>query len=276
MTSKQDTRFAKTLVVDSELDSYKELFDFDWAKAFTKVTDNKAIREPAWNLTLSWRGVGNCFRLPWLMANQTRGVIKGFLSHNPPNGPGALRAVAARLERDLAGRISHDQAQLVLNLVSQMSEEAKLFSPRTLELIDVEEVWRTNMTQPEMKLSVWGSQQVCYSAIFFAYEAFLLDILRIKTGDAALRLWAHNAEDLFVSNFGRRTYETVWADEAINIARLARNAIAHNGAGETDQLKAVSHGIPVAEGRLHIMPDHNKALMNLLKNASMKLAKNYK
>jgi sugar phosphate isomerase/epimerase len=65
------------------------------------------------------------------------------------------------------------------------------------------------------------------------------------------------------------------ADQTVNAARLVRNALAHHGGKETDQLKKVSHGVDILDGVLQVMPadwpQHIKKLQAIGYNGTITL-----
>jgi hypothetical protein len=72
--------------------------------------------------------------------------------------------------------------------------------------------------------------------------------------------------------FGEDTADYCLADHPAEVARLVRNALAHHGGMETDELKVVAHGVDVVDGVLQIMADDNRRLFDGLKEPVSKLA----
>jgi hypothetical protein len=72
--------------------------------------------------------------------------------------------------------------------------------------------------------------------------------------------------------FGEATADYCLTDQAVEAARLVRNALAHNGGRVTDELKTVSHGIDIVDQLLQVMPDDNRKLFDALKKRAFKLA----
>ena len=61
-------------------------------------------------------------------------------------------------------------------------------------------------------------------------------------------------------------------DDAITVARLVRNALAHHGGRVTKELGNVTHGLEVENGVIQILADDTSRLFHLLKNRAYDLA----
>jgi hypothetical protein len=60
-------------------------------------------------------------------------------------------------------------------------------------------------------------------------------------------------------------------DGEINVARLVRNALAHNGGRETEELRKEKHQYHIEGGEIQIIPSNTTALFNLLKERATKV-----
>jgi hypothetical protein len=113
--------------------------------------------------------------------------------------------------------------------------------------------------------------RVCYSGICHTYENFLRQAIGVAKGNKVrgdFTALAKEAEKLL----GKPIADSCLRDLQVNIARLVRNALAHNGGEETSQLKAVKHGIPVEDGILQVMPLDTHRLFALLKDRAFRTA----
>jgi hypothetical protein len=125
----------------------------------------------------------------------------------------------------------------------------------------------------ELKLSLWGTQRVVYGAIYHAYENFVSQCVGVVKNDPGYR--SDNGKSLLAdlkAAFDAGTIQDCVTDPVINIARLIRNALAHHGGRETEELKKEPHGIAICDGELQIMPDDTRHLFNALKDRALKLA----
>ena len=125
----------------------------------------------------------------------------------------------------------------------------------------------------EFQLAIWGSQRICFGAIYVAYEDFVRECIRLALGIAKYK--PRGGITTIVAD-AARFFGQPLADDCLNApevwhSRLVRNALAHNGGKETDELKQVQHGIRVESGLLQIMAPDNRRLFNILKIRAYKL-----
>jgi hypothetical protein len=67
-------------------------------------------------------------------------------------------------------------------------------------------------------------------------------------------------------------FEQCWADSAVEIARLVRHALAHNGGRLTNHLRGKKHGLTLIGEDIQILPHDTRALFDLLKTRATSLA----
>ena len=67
------------------------------------------------------------------------------------------------------------------------------------------------------------------------------------------------------ATFGIPARDACWSAAAVNVARLARHAIVHNGGRETSDLARTPHSLTVTDGYLQIMAPDTAALYGELK-----------
>jgi hypothetical protein len=72
-------------------------------------------------------------------------------------------------------------------------------------------------------------------------------------------------------HFGQQVAQDCLNAPEVRAARLVRNALAHNGGKETDELKKIQHGIRVEGGVLQIMAPDTRRLFDVLKDRAYKL-----
>jgi len=73
--------------------------------------------------------------------------------------------------------------------------------------------------------------------------------------------------------FGSKVAADCLTSPPVMIARLVRNALAHDGGRETVHLKGMSHGLAVEQGVLQIMAPDTRELFNRLKRRALKLVR---
>jgi hypothetical protein len=103
-----------------------------------------------------------------------------------------------------------------------------------------------------------------YLAIFSAYEDYIISLLKLASGDPNIRITDRDINKKFRGTFGDLV-ESVWLDSRIQKAQLMRHALMHAGGRVTKKLECQEIPVEVHEGYLHIFPEHNQALYDLLK-----------
>jgi hypothetical protein len=136
----------------------------------------------------------------------------------------------------------------------------------------LEATWNDYLTNTAYKVSLWGSQRVCYVAIYNAYENFLArcvatagNLRRCRTSDRRFR--RH-----FVEAFNEQLLERCWLDAGVEMARLARHALSHAGGRLTCALRGKEHRFVVRDEVIQIAPDDTRALFGLLTERAAELA----
>jgi hypothetical protein len=75
----------------------------------------------------------------------------------------------------------------------------------------------------------------------------------------------------FAREFGQSVCNDCWSDPQIQILRLARNAIVHEGGRETDTLKQAGHKILIYQDHLQVFPHDLKAAFRLVEQCADKI-----
>src|SRR5262249_32508361 len=132
----------------------------------------------------------------------------------------------------------------------------------------IEPIWAHFLEQDAFAMSVWSSQWVSYVAFYNAYEAFIVDCLKVGTGLSSLRSTDKKAfNEALRTGLGRDISGPCWSHHEINIARLVRHALSHNGGRETDDLKKQKHGVKLISDALQIVPEDNHRMLRRLRKA---------
>src|SRR5207253_2041712 len=82
---------------------------------------------------------------------------------------------------------------------------------------------------------LWGSQRTVYGAVYHTYENFVSRCVGLARNEPDYR--SPNAKALHAdarAAFGDTTADFCLTDQAVDAARLVRNALAHHGGKETD------------------------------------------
>jgi hypothetical protein len=122
------------------------------------------------------------------------------------------------------------------------------------------------LANPEFQLSIWGSQRLCYGAVYYAYEDFLARCYRLSACEPGCRVDREFGKR-FGSQYGAALRQSCWDDHRVLVARLTRHALVHNGGRLTSDLKKMSkHGLTLLGEDIQIYPSLTKGLYGVLKD----------
>ncbi len=132
----------------------------------------------------------------------------------------------------------------------------------------IEPIWADFMKDTPFRLSLWGSQRVAYVAFYNAYEAFLVDCLKVGKGASRLRTTDKAGfNDALRTALSKDITGPCWSHHEINIPRLVRHALSHNGGRATEDLKKQKHGVELVGDVLQIMPQDIHRMLRRLRKA---------
>jgi hypothetical protein len=130
--------------------------------------------------------------------------------------------------------------------------------------LDLEAAWKDYLKIVPFQLGVHALMRQTYLAIFSAYEDYIISLLKLASGEPNIRITDRDFNKKFRGAFGDLV-ESVWYDSRIQKAKLVRHALMHAGGRVTKDLECQDIPVLVHEGYLHIFPEHNQALYDLLK-----------
>jgi hypothetical protein len=135
------------------------------------------------------------------------------------------------------------------------------------------DVWGDLIKQRAFCTSLWSSERMCYSALYYAYEWFLTACVGIKRSEPDYR-WFQAAvfRRDFESAFGAVLAKDCLDDEEILIARHARNAFAHRGGRIDDKLGALPHTFEIDGDVIQVNALHTSSLYQKLRTRATQLA----
>jgi len=251
----------RAFYLDDTLDSYKTFLDYGWAQRIDQQTRGTPLEDICFDLQLAWKGAANTFYMPWLTVSTM--VAAGL-------GGAADRGFPARYTAALTERLpkrmelSNMLTKKLVKELKTLSEEVRAEDERP-PVVETEVVWRTMLKESEFRLSIWGSQRLCYGAVYYAYEDFLARCYRLSTAEPDYRMGQKFSQH-FRDQYGAGLRDYCWSDPNVNIARLTRHALVHNGGRLTSDLKKLNHGLRLCGEDIQIFPAFTKALYHLLKD----------
>ena len=257
--------------LDDDINSYEGFFDHQWAKKFSSLVESTKLSDAAFNLCAEWKGISNARRLLWLMMNGLKDAVDSALNSHTPFPlqviQGLVKRIADQVETHRISLSPQDRAALcseIQGIESQIIQ--KLHDNPVSE--DLNQIWATYLKEPEILLAIWMSEINAFRSIYFAYESFLIKTVEIATRRQGLR--ANDLERELRDLFGENVLQTCWTDEAIDLPRLIRHALVHNGFKPTGELGSRYKGkFLVEDGKIVIMAHHTNQLFHSMKESAL-------
>jgi hypothetical protein len=282
-------------VIDPHLDSYEKFFDPEWAKRVFELVETSPLKAAVDALLVSWRSSSGAHLLPWLMAQSLRnlaeGEYRGSVHFRAGYSQRVVKGIVEKLETRMHHNLKRDQRSVLKRIVANIEEEAfqDLKTAESQVKLDVGVYWEFLTHTTEFPFCLLGLQRINYSALFFAYEDFLANT--IKTRESAYTSKKDQIKDAFARHFGTALSDYCWADPEVDLARLVRNALAHNGGRfgtdlEKHKARFVDETAPAApilrgdlfivvNGKIQITPSNTKHLFNVLKERVTKIVEQF-
>ncbi len=268
------------LFIDDHLESYKTFFDHEWADRILTETDGTGLYDIAVDLCVNWKSAVNMHVLPWFVVQSMSNVAEGMASAIEPVPVVAVKLWASEVEKEMEGHLNRMGRKKLRELVHKSSQRAANVRESLPPLLPAEVAWKAFLDRDqagshEFHLAVWGSQRLCYGALYHAYECFLTRCVGRFQRNEDYRVYSAKAlgKDLAAA-FGKDIAEDCLEQGPVVMAREVRNTLAHNGGRANANVAAKLHGVRIEEGLLHLMPADNKDLFDMLKvraeNVAMK------
>ena len=137
-----------------------------------------------------------------------------------------------------------------------------------------------SLIPPNSPFVSFGSQCINYGSLFFAYEDFVSNTIRTREPSYSSK--TKGIAIAFTEQFGKPLTDYCWSDAEIDLARLVRHTLAHNGGrfGPTlekyraDRFVDATRSAPllrgelfyIVNGRIQITPCNTKYLFAVLKD----------
>ena len=137
--------------------------------------------------------------------------------------------------------------------------------------VPIEPIWADFMNDPAFRLSLWSSQRIAFVAFYNAYEVFLIDCMKVSTGLASLRTTMDEFRKALRNALREDIADPCWFHSEINIARLVRHSLSHNGGRQIEDLKKQKHNIKLIGDDLQIVPEDIHFMLRRLRKAVEKV-----
>jgi hypothetical protein len=262
MTPKVLGEANKNSRIDSRRESYRPFYDCQWHCELDETTKRfPDLARIFLDLAMSWRGASNTQYLP----AHTVHLLEIFANNHDPYGKEFQEEFIARLMCRIGNDLSNMKRKQVRNAAGDVFDEIRQEMANVV--LDGGTFWNNDfVANQEIRLAIIGTQRMCYAAIYYAYENFVLQIYQLVSASPNYRIRdAKSFSKDFAGTFGAGLRTFCWSAPAIRIAGLVRNALVHNGGRMTDQLRNEEHDFEVVDGEIQVLPGHTKALHDLLK-----------
>ena len=259
-----------TFQIDEKHDSYQPFFDHASAQQIDQAASGPPLAMIVFDLCSIWKSVSNTHSLPLVMFELLKSFAKEYLGGRDYIGREYVKLLTRRLPGEV-GSLSHMKRKQLGEAFERIYVDIPKRESDVMDAVVVN-VWKDEiMPNFDFTTSVWSSQRLCYGATYYAYEDFLVRTYRALVNKPDYRL--PNAREFgvaFENAFTAELRDFCFSGE-VNVARLARNALAHNGGRETDELRKEKHSLIVTDGEIQIMPSNNRALFDLLKERATRV-----
>jgi hypothetical protein len=266
----------KKIKIDPRVDSYKTFFDYPWSRKLDELVAGSKLEEPVFSLCVNWKSAANTHIMPWLMMHSIKAFWEGYLRNQESFTEQAVAHLAQHVPVAMGDSLSHMKRKKLAEVMAEIGGRMKQVREQDDEEMSAQALFDTFLRSPggsELQLSIWGSQRIACGAVFHAYENFVSRCVSLARNEPDYR--AFKFKTLYSDAkgaFGEQTADYCLTDQAVELVRLVRNALAHHGGKETDDLKGLPHGVDVEDGVLQIMPDDNRRFFDELKDRVFKLA----
>lgn len=259
--------------VDDRFDVYASFFDHAWARRISELVRGSKLDEPTFSLCMNWKAIANTYRFPWLMIECLKWQMQGFLKKHEPLSVAVTKAIESRLLDVMRGDLSEAARRKLRDAIREIAQAATSARDDSDAMWSRTSVhWHELLPDQEFAISIWGSQRICYAALYHTFEDFTRQCIGLASGQG--QDWRPGGEivDAAKRLFGESFVQACLCDDAITVARLVRNALAHHGGRVTKELGNVTHGLEVENGVIQILADDTSRLFHLLINRAYDLA----
>ncbi len=280
-------------LIDPNLDSYKGFFDHGWCERIFESVRTSPLKDPVGELMLAWRSANGVHLLPWLMTESLRkfatGEAQGSLDYRASYADEVIKGIVNKIEKGMQYSLKQEQRSNLKRVVAKIEKEAVGAMKTAQEQVsfDVERYWRSLLPLSEFQFSILGTQRINYGSLFFAYEDFLANVIRMKEPTYSSKDKKNPIHVAFPNHFGKPLADFCWNHDDVVLTRLVRNALAHNGAWFGKDLekyktrfvdvsgtsKPLLRGdrFNIVDGIIQITPDNTTHLFGVLKDRVTKI-----
>lgn len=260
------------IYIVAEITSYEGYLPDDWGqRTIEPIPEGTVLKRLLLDLAMSWRSISYIAQMPVTSIRAMHAAALGRTQFVSPDS--SIVAFSEQIIGELARRVPAlvENSTLRGRLLGELATISAEFRDRASAVkseYPIGLMWADFMNDVPFRFSLWASQRHAFVAFYNAYEAFVVDCLKIGTGHPRLRSTDKKAfNEALRSGLGRDISAPCWSHHEINNARLVRHALSHNGGRETEGLKKQRHGIKLIGEELQIVPEDNHRMLRRLRSA---------
>jgi hypothetical protein len=265
--------FTINIRIDPKMESYTGFLPDGWLdkSPFNAVTKNSVLYRLLDHLGLAWRTTGYVASTPSTMVKVCQSATLAYAKTKSPDasivtwGDSVLGRLSQKVpelvdDRNLRARLMKE----IVILTDDFREKRAIIEPE----MPLEPMWQEFIGNASFAMTVWASQRIAFVAFYNAYEAFLVDSLKIVLGKPSLRVADSDFMDGLRTALGTDLIGQCWGHQGVSIGREGRHSLSHGSGKPTAKLQGLNHGIEIENGMLQIWPKDNKRLVADLLNAT--------
>jgi hypothetical protein len=237
----------RTIHFNPRIESYEGFFDYEWQKRLLEVVRRSVLRQPGYDLTRCWEAVSNARQMPWLMVKCLDARMYHTLDKLVPWDNRKISIMRDKLVTKIearGGKLSHSMRKRIQEAIVGIDKEAvELRKQVRDEVFDQrEDLWDGLIKHETFNTSLWSSERMSYASLYYGYEWFLTKCVSIRRREPDYRWFRMKAfVTEFEDAFGEPLANDCLRDPQINLARLTRHALVHNGGRMTTELQNENH-----------------------------------
>jgi hypothetical protein len=262
----------RTIHTEIDLKAYEGYMPDAWGEVkIGSAEEGTVLERLLLNLGVAWRCASYVAQMPATSIKVMHAAAVGRSKFVSPDA--SIVSYSDAIIAKLCQRVPEvfENSRLRARVVAELATIASEFRDQAAavkENYPVEPIWHQFLGDVPFRMSLWASQRVAYVAFYNAYVSFVVDCLKVGTGFPSLRSTDKKEfNEALRTGLSQDISGPCWSHHEINIARLVRHALSHNGGRETDDLKRLKHGIKLIGEELQIVPYDNHHMLRRLRTA---------
>jgi hypothetical protein len=261
----------RELRIDIRLDSYRSFLDHRWVQDINRVVKGTKLDLPIFDLTFSWKGSANARRMPSMMIDVLKSWTDGYTRARKPFPQEVVESFSAKVAENIKDPpLSEVQRRQMTSFLREVEDSIRRKLDEDPFSVDDYLIgfWKwliEGEAKSETCLALWKSEVNAYVGIYYAYEDFLRQCMCIAKARQDYRIKFKSFGDDLAAEFNDGIRDLCWFDEKVNVSRLVRNAVLHNGARLTPELAPLKHHLNVRGDEIDVMAPDTTQLFELLK-----------